>query len=142
MVQAIVAIPTMLHGGGAAGLDLGVEEQRAGRNRTVRRIASPFIEFGAEPRFDHCWSFGCRCCRDSAGPHSIGAAFSVFVVSAGKRIGSADIRGSAGQESPALRPSRSLLRTQARSLELSHERAAERITISIAIGPRPPIAIG
>ena len=40
----------MLDGGGAHGLDLSVEEQRTCRNRTVRRIASPFIELGAEPR--------------------------------------------------------------------------------------------
>ena len=75
LVQAIAPVPTMRYRRGAAGLDLRVEEQQAGRDRKVRRIASPFLELGAEPRFDHRWSFGYRCCRDSAGPHSIGAAF-------------------------------------------------------------------
>ena len=74
-MQAIVPIPTMLDAGGAHGLDLSVEEQRTCRNRTVRRIASPFIELGAEPSPDHLWTCGCRL-RDWTGAHFIRDIFS------------------------------------------------------------------
>ena len=79
LVQAIVPIPTMLDGGGAHGLDLSVEEQRTWRNRTVRRIASPFIELGAQPSPDHLWARVCRL-RDW-----IGALFIKDVFSGGLR---------------------------------------------------------
>ena len=75
LVQAIVPIPTMLDGGGARGLDLSVEKQRARRNRTVRRIASPFLEIGTEPSPHHLWAF-VRRHRDWTAADFIGGVFS------------------------------------------------------------------
>jgi hypothetical protein len=53
VVQAVVPVPTMLDRGDACGFDLSVEEQRARRDRTVWRIASPLFQVGAEPCSDY-----------------------------------------------------------------------------------------